>query len=65
MSLPVILSETAVLTFNAIANQVLQRLGNKAHEDFKNNTLKTLDLISKTPFIYKQTKFLTQMYELA
>lgn len=57
MSLPVILSETALLTFDAIAEQVLQRLGNKAHQDFKRNTLKTLALIAEAPFIYKHTDF--------
>lgn len=57
MGLPVILSETALLTFDAIAEQVLQRLGNKVSQDFKKNTLKTLRLISLNPFIYKQTDF--------
>ena len=61
MSLPVILSETALLTFDAIAEQVLQRLGNKAQQDFKKNTLKTLGLISQNPFIYKQTDFDTNI----
>ena len=57
MSLPVILSENALLTFDAIAEQVLERLGNKAHQDFKKNTLKTLKLISQNPLIYRQTDF--------
>jgi hypothetical protein len=39
MSLPVILSKTALLTFDAIAVQVLQRLGNKAYQDFKKKIL--------------------------
>jgi hypothetical protein len=57
MSLPVILSETALLTFDTICNQVLERLGNKALNDFKKNTLKTLALIGNSPLIYKQSEF--------
>ena len=57
MSLTVILSENALLTFDAIAEQVLERLGNKVHQDFKKNTLKTLKLISQNPLIYRQTDF--------
>jgi len=57
MSLPVILSETALLTFDSICVQVLERLGNKALNDFKKNTLKTLELIGNSPLIYKQTDF--------
>lgn len=57
MSLPVVLSEIALITFDAIAEQVLQRLGTKASLDFKKNTVNTLKLISQNPFIYKQTGF--------
>jgi len=57
MSLPVIISETGLKTFEAICAQILQRLGNKALNDFKRNTIKTLELIGNSPFIYKETEF--------
>jgi len=55
MGLPVIISETAYLTFELICDQVQERLGEKALNDFKKNTIKTLELISESPFLYKQT----------
>lgn len=57
MSLPVIISETGLKTYEAICAQILQRLGNKALNDFKRNTIKTLELIGNSPFIYKETEF--------
>jgi len=57
MSLPVIISETGVKTYEAICDQIVERLGNKALNDFKRNTIKTLELISRSPFIYKETDF--------
>ncbi|GGE39141.1 hypothetical protein EV200_107101 [Pedobacter psychrotolerans] len=57
MGLPVIISETAFLTFESICAQVQERLGEKALNDFKKNTIKTLELISETPFLYKRTAF--------
>ena len=57
MGLPIVVSEIALLTFEAICEQIFQRLGNKASDDFKKNTIKTLDLISNSPFIYKESDF--------
>lgn len=57
MSLPVIISETGLKTYEAICTQIEERLGNKALNDFKRNTIKTLELISSSPFMYKETEF--------
>lgn len=57
MSLPVVVSETALITFEAICDQIKERLGPKALSDFKRNTIKTLELIGQSPFIYKETEF--------
>jgi len=57
VSLPVIISETAYKTFEAMCAQVNERLGAKALNDFKKNAIKTLDLISSSPFMYKETEF--------
>ncbi len=52
----VLISETAAETFEAIRTQILQRLGNKAVEDFERNTLRILKLIQQSPFMFKETK---------
>lgn len=57
MGLPIVISEIALLTFEDICEQIFQRLGNKARDDFKKNTIKTLELISSSPFIYKESDF--------
>lgn len=57
MTLPVIISETAYITFESICTQIHERLGAKALSDFKKNTIKTLELISNSPFLYKETEF--------
>jgi len=57
MSLPVIISETAYLTFESICAQIYERLGDKALSDFKKNTIITLELIGNSPYIYKETEF--------
>lgn len=57
MSLPVILSETAVESFEAICEQILRRLGPASVKGFKRNTVKTLDLISSSPLAYKATSY--------
>jgi len=57
MSLPVVISETALKTFESICAQIHERLGVKALNDFKKNTIKTLELIGNSPFIYKETEF--------
>lgn len=57
MSLPVIISETGLKTYESISDQILQRLGNKALNDFKRNTIKTLELIASYPLMYKETGF--------
>jgi len=57
MSLPVVISETAYLTFESICAQINDRLGAKAVSDFKKNTIKTLSLIGDSPFLYKETDF--------
>ena len=57
MGLPVILSETAYLTFESICSQIHERLGNKALDDFKRNTIKILESISNSPYIFKETEF--------
>ncbi|TBO39827.1 type II toxin-antitoxin system RelE/ParE family toxin [Pedobacter kyonggii] len=57
MDLPVVISETAFKTFESICAQIHERLGSKAVSDFKKNTIKTLALISNSPFIYKETEF--------
>lgn len=49
----VVLSQTAVDTFEAIRNQILNRLGEKAAADFDKNTLKVIRSISRSPFAYK------------
>jgi hypothetical protein len=54
MSLPVVISETAYMTFESICAQVNERVGAKALNDFKKNTIKTLELISNSPFFYKK-----------
>ncbi len=56
MSWPIFISETAVETFEAIRAQILERLGNKAVQDFETNTVRTLELIQRSPFMYKETK---------
>ncbi|RBQ10267.1 hypothetical protein DRW42_04345 [Pedobacter miscanthi] len=56
MGLPVIISETALKTFESICAQIRERLGEKAVSDFKKNTIKTLELIGNSPFIYKETE---------
>jgi hypothetical protein len=61
MSLPVIISETGLKSYEAICSQILARLGEKALKDFKINTIKTLDLIGTSPFIYKETEFDTNI----
>ncbi len=55
--LPVIISETALKTFESICAQIHERLEAKALNDFKKNTIKTLELIGNSPFIYKETEF--------
>lgn len=55
--LPVVISETALKTFESICAQINERLGAKVLSDFKKNTLKTLELIGNSPFIYKETEF--------
>ncbi|MDR6784615.1 plasmid stabilization system protein ParE [Pedobacter africanus] len=55
MSWEILISETAVETFNAIQDQIFQRLGNKAVEEFEKNTLKVLELIQHSPFMFKET----------
>ncbi|MBC6108864.1 type II toxin-antitoxin system RelE/ParE family toxin [Pedobacter fastidiosus] len=57
MGLPIIISETAYLTFESICAQIEERLGNKALQDFKKDTIRTLELIANSPFIYKETEF--------
>lgn len=57
MSLPLVISETAYITFESICVQIHERLGAKALSDFKKNTIKTLELISNSPFLYKETEF--------
>jgi hypothetical protein len=57
MSLPVIISETAYVTFESICAQINERLGAKALSDFKKNTIKTLELIGHSPFLFKETEF--------
>jgi plasmid stabilization system protein ParE len=57
MGLPVVISETAFKTFESICAQIHERLGPKAVSDFKKNTIKTLELISNSPFVYKETEF--------
>lgn len=57
MSLPVVISETGLKTYEAISAQILQRLGNKALNDFRKNTIKTLELIGSSPLMYKETEF--------
>jgi plasmid stabilization system protein ParE len=57
MNLPVVISDTALKTFEAICAQIHERLGVKAVSDFKKNTIKTLELISNSPFLYKETEF--------
>jgi len=61
MSLPVIISETGLKTYEAICAQILERLGDKALKDFKINTIKTLELIGSSPFIYKEAEFDTSI----
>jgi len=55
--LPVVISETALKTFELICAQINERLGAKVLSDFKKNTIKTLELIGNSPFIYKETEF--------
>lgn len=55
--LPVIISETALKTFESICAQIHERPKAKALNDFKKNTIKTLELIGNSPFIYKETEF--------
>ncbi|GGI22627.1 type II toxin-antitoxin system RelE/ParE family toxin [Pedobacter mendelii] len=57
MSLPIVISNTAFQTFESICVQIKDRLGDKALKDFKKNTIKTLELISNSPLIYKETEF--------
>lgn len=57
MGLPVVISETAFKTFESICAQIHERLRPKAVSDFKKNTIKTLELISNSPFVYKETEF--------
>ncbi|NII85898.1 hypothetical protein FHT21_005025 [Pedobacter sp. SG908] len=57
MSLPVIISETAYITFESICAQISERLGAKSLNDFKKNTIKILELIGQSPFIFKETEF--------
>jgi hypothetical protein len=57
MSLPVVISETAYVTFESICAQINERLGAKALNDFKKNTIKTLELIGHSPFLFKETEF--------
>lgn len=57
MSLPVIISETGLRSYEAICTQISERLGNKALKDFKINTIKTLELIGSSPLIFRQTEF--------
>ncbi len=45
-------SPRAEYTFDAIANQLEARLGNKTVESFKHKVNKALYIIAETPFIY-------------
>ena len=56
MSWEILISETAVETFDAIRAQIRQRLGNKAVDEFEKNTLKVLELIQRSPFMFKETE---------
>ncbi|ACU03310.1 hypothetical protein Phep_1092 [Pedobacter heparinus DSM 2366] len=56
MSHPISVSKTALETFETIRNQIRERLGKKAVEDFERNTIKILTLIQQSPYMYKETE---------
>lgn len=57
MALPVVISETALITFEAISAQIEERLGSKVSNEFKKETVRILELIANSPFIFKETDF--------
>ncbi len=49
----IIYSERAIETFDAISNQIYERFGSKQVIIFEQSTIKTLDAIRKSPFIFQ------------
>ncbi|HVS90561.1 MAG TPA: hypothetical protein VHE59_00920 [Mucilaginibacter sp.] len=53
MTLPVIYSERAIETFDAISEQINQRWGIKPILEFEYRTLKVVAAIKESPFIFQ------------
>jgi plasmid stabilization system protein ParE len=55
MSLEVILTHTAVETYDAIFEQITLKFGSNVSDKFQDKVFKTLKTISKSPLIFKAT----------
>ncbi len=56
MIFPVIYSERAIETFDAISEQINQRWGMKPVLEFEHSTLKVIAAIKESPFIFQATE---------
>lgn len=56
MDYEVVITDRAWDTFDAIRSQIQNRWGNKIASDFETRVLKTLDIISQSPFIFQKIK---------
>ena len=55
MSLEVILTHTAIETYDAIFEQINKKFGSSVSEKFQEKVFKTLKTLSKSPLIFKAT----------
>ncbi len=53
MNYTIIFSETAVETFDSIRDQIYNRWGDRSVIDFEERTLKVLEIIEHSPFIFQ------------
>lgn len=51
----IIFSETAIETFDSIRDQIYNRWGDRSVIDFEQRTLKVLELIEHSPFVFQST----------
>lgn len=55
MDLPIEFTKTALASFDAIQNQIRERFGEKAVKEFEKSTIKTFDILSANPYMFKAT----------
>lgn len=61
MSLNIVFSIEAINTFDAIRSQIRQKWGSDSVVKFESKVRKTLDLVSKSPFIFQSVEELEEV----